>query len=415
MAHAKLSPSGANKWTACAASAGVEQDSEDLLTIYAAEGTAAHFLASEILDTGGYQPNDYIGRAVYIDAEGTATWKPLEEFSYKFAVTQAMADNVMRYVRGLHELAGKDSAVWVEQALDISGITGEEGAEGTADAVAIRGTELQIHDLKYGMKRVEVEGNKQLLIYAAAALQEYGIFAEIDQVLIAIHQPRVVGAECSSQVLTLDELEEYMTPIRAAAAIALEVLGNIRGRRDFDPYPNYATPGPHCSDNYCKVRVSCPALLGFVEKATEEANKFLTDTNTGTLGALAIKIPVVRGWCKAVEDILDHELLENGADVPGFKVVLGREGNRAWLSEESVAELAKELKVPRRVTHEEILLSPTKLDKQYKDGKISKGKWPRFEELITRSEAKPVVAFANDKRPAIQIKKEDLTDGFDSI
>ena len=49
--HAILSPSGAEKWVNCAGSARMEQifKKEETPSRYAAEGTAAHFLASEIL------------------------------------------------------------------------------------------------------------------------------------------------------------------------------------------------------------------------------------------------------------------------------------------------------------------------------------------------------------------------------
>lgn len=57
MAHAKLSPSSAERWMSCPGSVALNEGKEDRGSSYAAEGTAAHELAEKIL-RGIQQPVD---------------------------------------------------------------------------------------------------------------------------------------------------------------------------------------------------------------------------------------------------------------------------------------------------------------------------------------------------------------------
>ncbi len=49
MAHARLSPSAAERWMTCPGSVKLSEGREDKGSAYAAEGTAAHELAEHIL------------------------------------------------------------------------------------------------------------------------------------------------------------------------------------------------------------------------------------------------------------------------------------------------------------------------------------------------------------------------------
>ena len=68
---------------------------------------------------------------------------------------------------------GDTGELFIEQGLDISSITGEPDAIGTADAIVVRHGELIVIDLKTGRNNVEAFGNYQLIIYALAALKAY--------------------------------------------------------------------------------------------------------------------------------------------------------------------------------------------------------------------------------------------------
>lgn len=421
--HALLSPSGANKWVACAAAPAAERDAPpDSINIYSAEGTAAHFLASECLDQGGFALGDCKGLFIYVGNQvdgGEATWEPTEKgYSYKFPVTSDMVGHVDKYLASLKEFVGEDGLLLVEQRLNIEPITGEKDAGGTADAIVIRGGELQVHDLKYGMKDVDAYENKQLLLYAAAALEEYGFMYEIDTVTLAIHQPRKFDNP-SVHTMTLAEFELLLEPVKVAAALALKVL-------DEESWLPFATAGNHCSDSYCKARHDCPVLLREVQEATKEAEDFIEVTEAGLidtaddsffqrLGELASKVPMVESWCKDIMSRVADEVLKNGNKVPGFKAVMGKKGNRSWQSDEAFAEALKGMRLKRELVYVEKPVSPAVLDTLKKDGVVTEGHWKRFQEVVTWAEPKVTLAPASDKRPEVEVTKEDLSTGFDSI
>lgn len=415
--HAKLSASGSPKWLACQAAPRAEADiGGNDTNIYAAEGTAAHFLASERLTDSLALLFDT--SFIYIDANGDATWTGDQGYAYKIPVTDTMQDHITTYIEAIQEFKGVDGELLVEQAVPIGLITGEPEAKGTADAIIFRGDELQIHDLKYGMKEVEAEGNTQLMLYAGAALRNTSKTG-LKQVTMVIHQPRLFGAKpYSSWTISVDELKQRVADISGKAGLARHILNT----REINPY-QHASPGEHCMKNYCKARATCPALISYVEQFGKDAKAFersLSASDPGkdfleTLGRLGAQVPMIASWCKMILDRVSKEVLENGLTVPGFKAVLGKEGNRAWVDEAALVETLKELLIDPDVYEEKTVLSPTALSEQYKAKKISKGDWPEIEKHITRSPAKPVVVSASDKREAVKIVKADLADGFEDL
>lgn len=418
--HALLSPSGANKWVACSAAPAAERGESDPLNIYAAEGTAAHFLASECLDQGGFKLGDCSGLFIYINNDGEACWEePEGSFSFKFPVTSDMVGHIDTYLNSLKEFTGEDGVLMAEQKLNIEPVTGEPGATGTSDAVVIRGSEIQIHDLKYGMRAVDAHENKQLLIYAGAALEEYSFMYDFDQITLVIHQPRVFD-DPSFYTMTIDEFQLLIEPIKVAAALALDVL------KADDPF-QFAFAGNHCGDYYCKARITCPVLLREVEAASVEAvvlegdlaDGFVngeTDEFLERLGALAAKIPMVNFWCEDIMKRVTAEVLSNGKKVPGFKAVMGKKGNRAWKSEEEFATTVKGMRVKRELLYVEKPVSPAVLDTLKKDGVVTEDHWKRLQKVVTWAEPKVTIAPASDKRPEVEVKKqtqEELAAGFE--
>lgn len=417
--HAILSPSGAEKWVNCAGSARMEQvfKSEELPSVYAAEGTAAHFLASEHLLKGNV-PLTLVGDSIVItndecflrksDGSGPLSGAELDGVDFEIEITDEMHEYVSRYIADVLEFAGPDGVIEVEQAFDISPITGEEDAEGTADVVILRGTQLQVHDLKYGRKSVRVVGNKQLLKYAFAAYLYYSTFAEIDSILLVIHQPRV-NTEPISWQITVEELFEHIEGIKIAAAVARGLL-SLNTIEELTPY---LTPGEYCSKNYCKAQAFCPALA----ELAEELNR----TDIASLDSIELlsdhakKAPIVSGWIDAVMELLDKKILVEGIEVPGFKAVQGKMGNRDWRDVKEVEQvLTQSMKLKHEVVYDRKVKTPTALEKHFKAGDIGPKQWPKIVEMITRSEAKLKVAPESDPRPAVLVKGDHLAD-FDAV
>ena len=154
-AHAKLSPSSAERWMRCPGSVALCDGLPDTSSTFADEGTAAHFLASECLDEG-CDTGAFLNRTIVVDRASHSTyWLPgapgATASASQFVVTSEMAlavQDYLDYVRGVQAATG--ATLMVEQRLSIESITGEPGAHGTSDVVLLAPRELIIVGLKYG-------------------------------------------------------------------------------------------------------------------------------------------------------------------------------------------------------------------------------------------------------------------------
>jgi hypothetical protein len=124
-------------------------------------------------------------------------------------------------------------------------------------------------------------------------------------------------------------------------------------------------------------------------------------------------LDLIEGWCKAVRAEAERRLLRGDA-VPGWKLVQGKAGNRGWVDEAEVTDLMKKsMRLRDDVMYDFSLISPTTAEKRAADGIIKPKQWAKLQGLITRSDGKPSVAPAADKRPALVIGK--VEDAFDAL
>lgn len=132
-------------------------------------------------------------------------------------------------------------------------------------------------------------------------------------------------------------------------------------------------------------------------------------------GALAEKmamVPMVEAWASAVAAEAEARLLQ-GLDVPGYKLVEGRRGNRKWTREEDALRILKATSMrideyaPRKV------ISPAAAEKLHKKGGIGPRHWKQLENTTSRSEGKPTVVKASDPRPGLGLAP--VTDDFEAI
>ena len=397
MAHARLSPSGAHRWMRCPGSIVLEAEYPDDSSRFAAEGTLAHDIASMVLTDPEY--------VIPVGETGTAD-------GFTFPITKDMADYVMDYCKLVWEYA-EGGTLMVEQRVDFSRVIGVPDSFGTSDAVILRGDELIVMDLKYGMGvKVDAMENEQLQLYALGALEAVSLYSDdVRNITMVIHQPR------------LNHVAEYCVPVevlREFGAKAKEAAQQVELAQSLDGVEMMLTPGEkQC--RFCKAKATCPALLNEVtdivhETATLEDFADLlpvqpdSDTGDNYLSIAMSKVDLVEGWCKAVRAETERRLLD-GKAVDGWKLVEGRRGNRAWTNEAEVEEMFKKsfrLRDDEMYTRK--LISPTAAEKLLKD---TPKRLKRAMELTSRAEGKPSVAPAADKRPALAVS--NLAEEFRTI
>lgn len=367
---------------ACPGSVALEAPFPDTSSEFAAEGTLAHEVAAKCLDSG-LDPAALIGKEFNVDG-------------FNFVVDQSMADHVADYMKLVREYA-EGGQLLVEKRVGIGHLTGEEGAGGTSDAIIIKGSEIIVIDLKYGMGvRVDADDNPQLMMYALGALNEYEILGDFDTVTVVIHQPR------------LNHVSEYSITVEQLLAFADDVVHAAEKIRWENPTFN---PGEkQCK--FCKAKATCPALRAEMAEVVGGASdlsdfadmipqEVSPDTSDNYLPIAMSKVDMIEQWCKAVRAETERRLLA-GQPVTGYKLVQGRAGNRDWKDPKAVEEMMKKtFRMRDDQVYDFKLISPTKAEKTFKE---NPKRWANLQEQIVRGEGKPSVAPATDKRPAMDIK-----------
>lgn len=402
--HAKLSPSSAARWLNCPAAPIMEQGKPNTTNEYAAEGTAAHYIAEQTLRDCS-EAYDFVGGTVYVFKNGECDdlyggVKPDRPFEYAFEVTQEMAEYIQEYVDLVDSITATTNADgFFEQALPLEPITGEKEATGTADAMLITDKEIIVIDLKYGQgNQIDAENNPQLMMYGLAALNEFDVLAEIESVRLIISQPR--RQHVSEWTISADELREWGKNVSNTANL-IDSLDKASDLTDlFSPSEDAC--------KYCKASAECKAYAEHVHRAVcadfEDLDAPLTVDDAkydgDTLAKMYERIGLIQEWIKAVEQATFDKLYA-GEAVGDYKIVQGRGGKRKWLDEAEAEAKLKAMRLKVDDMYNKKLISPTDAEKLKKAGALGEIQWNKLQDLIVKPAGKPTIAPGSDKREAI--------------
>lgn len=400
--HALLSPSGAKKWLSCAASLACEKDTPNTSGKAAVLGTAMHTIAEVHLNAyirGTALP---LAREVgaYVLDEGKGPIKALiSPMKGAVLITADMIDQCTKYTDYCKAIIDVATYAKLEMRVNLTEVLhpGYEGVEtfGTADLVAVQelaNTDehmLIIGDLKTGRHRVEAKENKQLMLYALGVYRRLKRRYNITVVRLVIFQPYAGGA--SEWDISVEGLELFAKFAQKRALLALDAYH--RGKKNLKA-SDFKPSVDGCQ--WCRFSEQCAARTKTVNSvlAEELEDDFALELTPEQLVAEYEKLPLLRQHIDKVEKAM-AAALHSGKKVPGYKLVEGRPGNRAWKDAEKVAgkygiALMKQ-----------VLMTPTEAVKVIPEEELK--------DFITRKPGAPCVATADDKRPEWnRVTEEDL-------
>lgn len=364
-AHALLSASSSARWLACPASAVAAEAYPKQETDFTREGTLAHEVAE-----------------LYAKGENTA---PANE------ITQEMIDCAIGYRDYIQEQTKSETAtVLLEQRVDFSPWVPD--GFGTADCIIIQGDSMDVIDYKFGKGvAVSAEDNPQMKLYGLGALNDFGFAYDVERIRLHIYQPRINNI--SVYELTAAELMAWADKtVKPTAAKAAQGKGGYKA-------------GEHC--RFCPHAGRCRTLT---KTCTEYVNTHGLKAPIEVLAPWEVaevlkQEPVITLWLKRVKDQALTTLLDGG-EVPGFKAVEGKLGNRRWTDETQVAGTLQGAGFSLEDITETKLLSPAAMDKAIGKKKAAE----LLTDYIERSPGAPTIAPETDKRPVYNRLEEAQKD-----
>jgi len=376
--HARLSASGSQRWLACPGSILLEESyPEDVVSEYAEYGTAGHQLAQVCLEKD--RPATLFEGQVFNQSKN---------FPEGFAVDAEMADAVQIYLDYCNSLG--EGEAHIEKRVDFS-LYVEEGF-GTADFIKIKDTKIHVVDLKMGKGvKVNANNNTQGMLYALGVVWDSKL-ADNDLVHIAIVQPR------------LDHISEWSITVNELLTWARDEV-KPKAEQAWNGEPIFNPGESQC--RFCKAKPTCKALAEhslqtamdtFTDIPTEEDLKEVHTLTHEEIGALLPRVNTLVNWAKSLEAHAFNEL-DKGEKIPGYKLVMGRSGNRKWTDEADIEEKLTRMGVKKTEMFSKKILTPAQMCKVLKAKDLS---LTQIETYWNSPEGKPTIAVESDSRDEIR-------------
>ena len=222
-------------------------------------------------------------------------------------------------------------------------------AFGSADLIGRMGNRAIVLDWKFGIGvPVEATENTQLMFYAAAARRTEGTAWALqgaEEIELIIIQPPSI----KRWVTTHERLDRYEKELKAAVKLSQKKDAPLK-------------EGSHC--RWCSAKAQCPLMNGAMDRALKSD---LSKVDVNQIGKALHQAELLEQFIKDLR-ALAHQALENGVEVPGWKLVQKR-ATRKWKDEEQAAIVLSE-----QFTEDELFkrefLSPAQMEKSLKKLKL---------------------------------------------
>ena len=322
---------------------------------YADTGTLLHDTIADVLDGKG-KPLDYVGRK-HEDIELTFDLIDSKLLPALTALDAVDPDKEMEYA--------VESVVGFGDFLP--DVFGSVDLIGRLDGRAI------VLDWKFGDGvAVEVEENAQLLFYAAAAMRTPAtswVFEGVTDVELVIVQPPSV----KRWMTTVERIKSFEDELARAVKVALKPDAPLAA-------------GEHC--RWCAANPVCPLMTGAIDRITKAKIEALP---VEQIAHYLDQIPMVESFIKDLQQ-LAHGLIEEGAGVPGWKLV-NKRATRQWTDPDKAAAFLMQTGVE---PYEEKLITPAAAEKLLK-----KAKQNLPDDLVVAVSSGSTLAPESDPRPSV--------------
>jgi hypothetical protein len=400
MAHAKLSPSSAHRWTRCPGSVREELKYPDNSGPAALDGTRTHALLEMCLVTG-MDPELMVGMTTS-DDEGSYT------------IDADRAKRVKVAVDHVRDLGG---VVTTERRVDPKRLVGRDDLGGTVDVTVIVGDTAHVIDYKDGITPVEAVENDQMIPYGIGLLAGYNLPVNGDypvkHMVLTIIQPKLA-------MKGLPPITSWELSVESL----LSRIGDIVVKAAATDAPDAPLVPGEKQCRFCKAKGGCAAVNTHVMDAVgmfksidivqQAAVTEPTEMSNDKLREVIEAAPLLRQLLEASEAEALRRM-QMGQTIPGLKVVNGR-GSRAWAhTEDEMVVKLKKIGIPAGALYVTKLISPAQAEKltwEKRDGtkvQVSdKMKLQMERELIVKLAGKPTVASESDPRPAVVTDASNL-------
>lgn len=333
---------------------------------YADEGTLLHNAIATVLETD-CDPMSLVGTK-YNDITLTA---------------ELVEEKMLPALAALDEIdPAKTAELMIESHVDFGDYL--PGAFGSTDVLMRVGDKAVVLDWKFGSGiPVSAEENPQLMFYAAAAMRSaktQWVFHGAETIeLVIVQPPHIRRWEVSRRRLEVFEIELRNAVLRSQA-----------------PEPAIKH-GDWCK--FCPAKPICPAMNGAVERALKTQ---LDTVSPELVGAMLKNADLLEDWIKQLRQFA-LQRLENGANVPGYKLVAKR-ATRQWADEATAVAALTALGVDESELMVTELKSPAQVEKVLKKSKLALP-----DDLIVSISSGHTLADEADARPPVVLIGKQLT------